>query len=63
MDDITTTQKAFSKIGWIYTIFSAAITVLQLIIVNVVHLVKPEVLTTEVQILISTVILYVLGML
>ena len=63
MDDITTTQKAFSKIGWIYTIFSAAITVLQLIIVNVVHLVKPEVLTTEIQILISTVILYVLGML
>lgn len=63
MDDITTTQKAFSKIGWIYTIFSAAITVLQLIIVNVVHLVKPEVLTTEVQILISTGILYVLGML
>ena len=63
MDDITTTQKAFSKIGWIYAIFSAAITVLQLIIVNVVYLINPEALTLEVQILLSTGILYVLGML
>lgn len=63
MDDITTTQKAFSKIGWIYTIFSAAVTVLQLVIVNVVHLVKPEALTMEVQVLVSSGILYVLGML
>lgn len=63
MDDITTTQKAFSKIGWIYAIFSAAITVLQLIIVNVVYLINPEVLTMEVQILLSTGILYILGML
>lgn len=63
MDDITTTQKAFSKIGWIYAIFSAAITVLQLIIVNVVYLINPEALTMEVQILLSTGILYILGML
>ncbi len=63
MDDITTTQKAFSKIGWIYTIFSAAVTLLQLVIVNVVHLVNPEALTIEVQMLLSTGILYVLGML
>lgn len=63
MDDITTTQKAFSKIGWIYTIFSAAVTLLQLVIVNVVYLVNPEALTIEVQMLLSTGILYVLGML
>ena len=63
MDDITTTQKAFSKIGWIYAIFSSAITVLQLIIVNVVYLINPEALTMEVQILLSTGILYILGML
>lgn len=63
MDDITTTQKVFSKIGWVYTIFSVAVTVLQLLLINVVHFLNPELLTMEVQILLSTSILYICGML
>lgn len=63
MNELMTTKKVFSRIGWIYTIFSAVVTVLQLVIINALYLNNPELLTMERQILLSAGILYVCGML
>lgn len=63
MDDITTTQKVFSKIGWTYTIFSIAATVLPLILLNIVYLIHPEILTIELEILLSSGFVYIFGLL
>lgn len=60
MDDIKTTQQAFSKIGWIYTIFSAVITFIQLIVFKV--FVDPNNLSLEMYMLLNTGMMYVLGM-
>ena len=63
MDELMTYKKVFSKIGWVYTIFSAVVTVLQMVIVSILQISNPELLTIERQIFISSGTLYVCGML
>ena len=63
MNGLAATKKVFSKIGWVYTIFSAVVTVAQMILLNAVYYYDPALLTMEMQVLLSTGILYICGML
>lgn len=53
----------FSRIGIIYSIFSIVSTVLQILILNVVQLFSAEILSVDMQIIISSSTLYVIGLL
>ena len=52
----------FSRIGIIYSIFSVVATVLQILLLNIIQLFSAEVLSTDMQIVISSATLYVVGL-
>ncbi len=53
----------FSRIGIIYSIFSVVATVLQILILNVIQLFSKDMLSVDMQIIISSSTLYVIGLL
>ncbi len=62
MNEINPNVKyTFTKIGLVYTIFSIAVNVLQMIILNVIHYLNPEITTINFQVFVSSAILYILG--
>lgn len=57
------TKKVFSKIGWVYTIVSVLIVALQALLIGLVDFLKPEWFSLETELIISSGVLYVVGLL